>query len=139
MAGGASHVLVPRTATLPTNLTDEQFEAQLASDIAEAYQLSDGELEEKIAHASPVPNEVSVTTRSFVRNPFVAEAVLRRAAGVCEWCHMPAPFLRASNGSPYLEIHHIKPLGENGPDTVENTVALCPNCHRMAHYGYQDA
>jgi len=25
------------------------------------------------------------------------------------------------------------PLAEGGPDTVENTVALCPNCHRRCH------
>ena len=25
-------------------------------------------------------------------------------------------------------------LADGGPDTVENAVALCPNCHRRLHY-----
>lgn len=33
----------------------------------------------------------------------MAAEVLRRAAGNCECCCQPAPFLRASDGSPYLE------------------------------------
>nr|WP_275041241.1 HNH endonuclease signature motif containing protein [Halomonas meridiana] len=46
-----------------------------------------------------------------------------------------APFNRKSDGSPYLEVHHRKPLAEGGDDTVANAIALCPNCHRAAHYG----
>jgi 5-methylcytosine-specific restriction protein A len=34
-----------------------------------------------------------------------------------------------------LEVHHKKQLSEGGEDTVENAIALCPNCHREAHYG----
>jgi 5-methylcytosine-specific restriction protein A len=26
-------------------------------------------------------------------------------------------------------------LASDGDDTVENAVALCPNCHRRAHFG----
>jgi 5-methylcytosine-specific restriction protein A len=26
-------------------------------------------------------------------------------------------------------------LASGGPDTPENTAALCPNCHRSLHYG----
>ena len=36
---------------------------------------------------------------------------------------------------PYLESHHIATLAEGGPDTPENTAALCANCHRELHYG----
>ena len=34
-----------------------------------------------------------------------------------------------------LEVHHTKPLAEGGEDTVNNAEALCPNCHKEAHYG----
>jgi len=40
-----------------------------------------------------------------------------------------------ARGTPYLEVHHRVPLAENGEDTVENAVAICPNCHRKAHDG----
>lgn len=36
---------------------------------------------------------------------------------------------------PYLEIHHVKTLATGGADTVDNTVAICPNCHRELHHG----
>ena len=34
----------------------------------------------------------------------------------------------------YLEVHHVTPLAENGPDTPQNAVAVCPTCHRALHY-----
>jgi 5-methylcytosine-specific restriction protein A len=67
------------------------------------------------------------------RSPWVAEHARRRAKGNCELCSIPAPFKR-KDGSPYLETHHIEWLANGGADTVENTVALCPNCHRKMHF-----
>lgn len=32
---------------------------------------------------------------------------------------------------PIVEIHHIIPQEEKGPDTIENAVALCANCHSI--------
>lgn len=43
-----------------------------------------------------------------------------------------APF-QNKDGEPYLETHHIICLSHGGPDTIDNTVALCPNCHRKMH------
>ena len=54
------------------------------------------------------------------------------AEGRCELCEEPAPFLN-SNGEGFLEVHHIQHLANDGDDTIENTVALCPNCHRKMH------
>ncbi|MGI3097108.1 HNH endonuclease [Vibrio diabolicus] len=31
-------------------------------------------------------------------------------------------------------MHHLTRLKDDGPDTVENCAALCPNCHRKLHY-----
>ena len=39
-----------------------------------------------------------------------------------------------TNGSIYLETHHVFPLGELGPDIEWNVLAICPNDHRRAHY-----
>ena len=77
------------------------------------------------------------TTRSvelIERNPVVKAWVLREANGVCQLCEQIGPFTD-SEGQPFLEVHHIKPLSENGEDSVSNAVALCPNCHRRCHYG----
>jgi len=29
----------------------------------------------------------------------------------------------------------VRPLAEGGPDTADNAVACCPNCHRHLHHG----
>ncbi|WP_456386557.1 HNH endonuclease [Profundibacter sp.] len=57
------------------------------------------------------------------------------ANGICEGCGNNAPFISKKDGTPFLEVHHVKPLAEEGDDTVENTLALCPNCHRKSHFG----
>ncbi|NWJ82977.1 HNH endonuclease, partial [Enterobacter sp. SECR19-1250] len=54
--------------------------------------------------------------------------------GKCQSCKRDAPFLK-EDGTPFLEVHHIEWLSKGGEDSVENAIALCPNCHRQAHYG----
>ena len=92
---------------------------------------------ERLKVAPKRPKRIAVSTFAFERNPDVVAEVLARANGFCEApnCKMRAPFMRKSNGSPYLEVHHRKPLAEEGEDTVENAIALCPNCHRESHFG----
>ena len=33
------------------------------------------------------------------------------------------------------DVHHILPLSKGGPDSYENMICLCPNCHRKFHTG----
>ena len=58
--------------------------------------------------------------------------VLHNSNGVCESCGADAPFSKEDN-IPYLEVHHVVNLADDGPDTTENAVAVCPNCHRALH------
>jgi hypothetical protein len=89
----------------------------------------------RLERANPKPAVRFVTTRVFVRNPDVVAEVQHRAQGRCERCHSEAPFNSRATGEPYLEVHHRIPLVDNGDDTVENAIALCPNCHRYCHHG----
>lgn len=68
----------------------------------------------------------------YQRSPWVAEHAKRRSKGLCDLCQEAAPFNR-KDGAPYLETHHVEWLVNGGADTVDNTVALCPNCHRKMH------
>lgn len=68
------------------------------------------------------------------RSDAIRVYVLRRADGVCEACGSNAPF-RTEAGRPYLEPHHIRRLSDGGPDHPQWVAAVCPNCHRKAHYG----
>ncbi|MBK9595446.1 MAG: HNH endonuclease [Rhodocyclales bacterium] len=81
---------------------------------------------------SPAATSSAIT--QYQRDAAVKAWVLQQANGKCESCGQPAPF-NGSDGLPFLEVHHVRQLADNGPDTVTNTVALCPNCHREAHYG----
>ena len=103
--------------------------------VAKSSRLSSEERRKRLASASKRPTRAQVVSTAFLRNPDVVAEVLVRAAGVCEHCKKPAPFRRANDGSPYLEVHHRIRLADGGDDTVQNAIALCPNCHREAHYG----
>jgi 5-methylcytosine-specific restriction enzyme A len=72
------------------------------------------------------------TTDIFLRNPDVSAYAKLVADGVCQLCNMPAPF-QNKKGQPFLETHHIVWLSKGGEDAIDNTVALCPNCHRKMH------
>jgi len=89
----------------------------------------------RLAKAPRKPGQRLVQTVVYDRNPDVVAEVLVRAKGVCEMCGKAAPFLRRKDQTPYLEVHHKDLLANDGDDTVENAVALCPNCHRREHHG----
>lgn len=79
------------------------------------------------------PDRASRVSSDFRRDRAVRDYVLRAANGVCEYCGAIG-FLMA-NGERYLEAHHIIALANDGADTVDNVIALCPGHHREAHYG----
>jgi hypothetical protein len=89
----------------------------------------------RLASAAKEPPLRFVTTIVFLRNPDVVAEVLTRANGICEECGDQAPFFRKTDHSPYLEVHHRVQLANGGEDTVQNAIALCPNCHRKKHHG----
>ncbi len=72
----------------------------------------------------------------YLRSSQVKSYALLRADGNCEYCGKEAPFV-SSSGDPFLEVHHIHRLADQGPDRPENVAALCPNCHRLAHFGLE--
>lgn len=74
----------------------------------------------------------------YLRSEAVRAYVLRRAAGRCEGCGQPAPF-QTPSGRPYLEPHHTRRLSDGAPDHPAHVIALCPTCHRRAHYAIDSA
>ena len=90
-----------------------------------------------LAAARAEPKRGQKLATIFERAAAVKSYVFARASGRCEGCNAAAPFLTA-RGRPYLEAHHIRRMTDGGPDDPRFMIALCPNCHRQAHYG-QDA
>ena len=95
-------------------------------------QLKQPRLAEPSGRSKPTSTAVSIT--QFQRDASVKAWVLREANGNCECCSRPAPFMTI-DGTPFLEVHHVRQLADQGSDTITNAVALCPNCHRELHYG----
>lgn len=89
----------------------------------------------RLSIAPEYPKETVRISKNYIRNADVILEVLYRAKGKCEKCKLPAPFKRATNGTPFLEVHHKQRLADGGKDTVKNAEALCPNCHREKHFG----
>jgi 5-methylcytosine-specific restriction protein A len=94
------------------------------------------ELRQKMQNQNNKPPKVQRTNivEYRARSLEVKEYAITRANGICEYCVKEAPFISLS-GVPFLEVHHIHKLADDGPDTPENVSAICPNCHREAHYG----
>jgi 5-methylcytosine-specific restriction protein A len=116
------------------NISNKQLEKQNQVKRKQARKLSNQELEKR-ANSNQGKDQNSsrdVTTRQYIRNQNVVEYSLRRANGVCQLCLQPAPF-QNKQGKPFLEVHHIEWLAQGGEDSIANTVALCPNCHRKMH------
>lgn len=97
-----------------------------------AKRLSDKELLKKAICSRKSAGARNILSKNFEANVYVSELAKRRAEGVCQLCEEPAPFID-KKGEPYLETHHIEWLSQGGQDNIENTVALCPNCHRKMH------
>ncbi|MBZ0289222.1 MAG: HNH endonuclease, partial [Anaerolineae bacterium] len=123
------------------------FELALASDSDEHYpsdheeisrKLSLSELRQRALMSSS--SKSTVIERKLVsrlRSQAIKVYAQKRAKGVCEGCGQKAPF-KTSKGEPFLEVHHVNRLADGGPDHPAAVVAICPNCHRRAHYS-QDA
>lgn len=94
-------------------------------------------LKAKALAAQSKPRRTLQEVVVFYRSPHIAAYAKRRANGYCDLCGKKAPF--DVNGAPFLECHHIDRLADNGEDSIFNTVALCPNCHRRTHMAFTNA
>lgn len=106
-----------------------EFETMLEE--AKAKQLSPEKLAFQIKRGKSKKSQ-KVETVVYYRSPYVKEMVKRLAEGKCQKCGEEAPFYDKDN-NPYLEEHHVKQLAAGGSDTMNNVVAICPNCHRKVH------
>lgn len=82
---------------------------------------------------SEAPDRALQTGFNFKRDTKVRAYVIKRAKGCCEYCGKRG--FEMANGQHYVEAHHIIALSQQGSDTTQNVIALCPDHHRQAHFG----
>lgn len=122
------------------NLMPASAAGSLETDAARAVEATPGPrtlhgLRARVMADGKLPAGTSLRLTEYrARSSRLRDYARLRADGKCEHCNNPAPFLLA-NGDPFLEVHHIFRLADDGPDEPENVAGLCPNCHRMAHHG----
>lgn len=116
-----------------STVTSEAYDAYVKEQEKRAKQLSVTDLKAKAQERSAAKTaHRSVIKDVDIRDPYIAEYTKVRANGICQLCNLPAPFA-TKDGNPYLESHHVVWLSEGGADSIDNTVALCPNCHKKMH------
>lgn len=121
-------------STTNTLFSNQLLEKELEVNVSDRKKLTQEKLLERLYNAQKLPEKIQIVSIGFKRNPSVVAYVLKRASGICELCKSPAPF-KKQDGTPYLEVHHWTPLADGGEDTIQNAAALCPNCHKQAHFG----
>lgn len=135
-AGGWAYVhTLPDWVGTEETVIKEHFDQDLEERIESAAKDTSEARKYRLSSANKFPEQVQIVSIAYRRNPDVVVEIMARANGKCERCGSDAPFIRAKDGSPFLEAHHWKPLAEGGEDTVQNAGALCPNCHRELHFG----
>lgn len=135
-AGGWSTVyLLPSDNDVISSYLEKQVEDKLREDLKGSLSINRKQRLSRLEVTKRKPDKIKIVSTGYFRNPDVITEVLLRANGVCERCKKPAPFNRTKDGTPYLEVHHKIYLADDGDDSVDNAEALCPNCHREAHFG----
>jgi hypothetical protein len=75
----------------------------------------------------------------YARDRRVALKRMEQVNFSCEYDPKHNLFISRFSGKPYLEAHHLIPIGIQKDvslslDTVDNLCCLCPSCHRAIHH-----
>ena len=97
-------------------------------------QIDIDELISRAMEATPQPETRTTSTTTYRRDPAVVAFVRRRSNYRCEMPGCNYEGFIKSDLERYIETHHIVSLSDGGEDTIFNTTALCPNCHKRTHY-----
>ena len=76
----------------------------------------------------------------YARDAFITKYAKEKAKWLCEFDRTHITFISKYNGFPYVEAHHLIPMALQSNfnyslDIPSNIISVCPNCHRIFHYG----
>lgn len=85
------------------------------------------------------PDGTNTTSYRPPTDPALGKEAIKLANYCCSIDNTHSTFIKP-NGTQYMEVHHLIPLNQQKffkykLDTKANIVPLCPNCHRMLHFG----
>ena len=108
------------TEKVPYNTMTGRTEEEIAKDL-----FLDDSLSKEVRKTQKVI-ETSERNRKAVRQ-------MKRLYKTCQITGDDFVFSKI-NGEPYLEVHHLVPLGKGGSDDPANLVVISAHIHRMLHY-----
>ena len=87
-----------------------------------------------------IPETTNTTVHGWNRNQIIKRQAIIAANYTCENNSEHSTFISKMTRKPYMEGHHIIPMKfqerfSTSIDVYANVVCLCPNCHRLMHYG----
>ena len=88
------------------------------------------DLPESLPDSAPKKAEITVIRR--IRNTAEIEKLKKLYDYSCQICNLRINLL---GGRGYCEGAHVQPHSDDGPDSRENILILCPNHHSMLDYG----
>jgi predicted HNH restriction endonuclease len=76
---------------------------------------------------------------AYARDRNIAIKRMTLSGFICEYNPSHKLFVSRFSKKPYLEAHHLVPIGlqkdfEKPLDTIHNVFCLCPYCHRAVHH-----
>jgi predicted restriction endonuclease len=82
----------------------------------------------KYSEGNESPERKDYTISRIIRDTDLSRRLKEQHNNTCQIC---STRLQVKGNRFYSEAHHIKPLGKphNGPDTKDNIIVVCPNCH----------
>ncbi len=98
------------------------------------YQIPHSRTTSDSQESRPAEKRVESIIYRIPRNTKTVQALKEDHNNTCQLCNLR---LEIGGGKYYSEGHHVKPLGgiHLGPDSNDNIIILCPNCHVQCDSG----
>ena len=127
------------------SISPESFSEDIAEETLETVLHSKSKENNRLEHLEELADKaladnsrdyIEVKGKRIKRKAILVALVKERDNNKCKSCGFT---FKKKDGKNYVEVAHIKGLGEGGPDDPKNMVALCPNCHKMLDMGGKEA
>ncbi len=132
---------IPKTTNLEKK--EKEYQRIEKTSIKKLHGITGDELNELIEKYektySEDRNEKTRTSKSitFERDPKLVALMKKKHNFTCQICEKHT--FEDKSGDYYVESHHIIPRSKKGPDTPQNTLVVCANCHKIFDKGNDDA
>ena len=114
---------------------------------SEAAEFREDEYEEFYQHSVYESDKIKIARLrgrdAFARDRNIALKRMKLSGFQCEYDSTHNLFISRFSGNPYLESHHLIPMGmqsefKKALDTIHNVYCLCPYCHRAIHHADEE-